>query len=494
MAVAEKSEAQALVEWTQKNPWEWVERTFGDVPLFDKQRQILDSIRDNRITHVKACHASAKTRTAAYATHWWMMAHPGEAKVLTTAPSWTQVVDNLWREIRGLHDTAKTRMGQGLGGRMLQSQWDIDPQWFAKGQSSDRGVNFQGLHSPNILIVIDEADGIPKEVWEAIDGLATSANSRILAIGNAVNPASEWKRRVDLARNRKSEKVIQIRAIDTPNVAEGRIVYPFLISPEWIDYARENYGGETANMFISKVLAEWPEESKDTLIPISWLMRARNRSVQQGVRTLGIDVARFGTDRSVRTMLAGAQLMYSKATAKEDTMKTVSRALLDIEQDAPAHVAVDITGVGGGVYDRLVEIKGATFPIVGVHNGGKSSDPERYANVAAEMWWAVRGAFERDEIGLATDDVESVDELIADLNRPTYEYVRGSLLKIDKFGLPKGSSEGSLSDEERSRRSPDRGDSYVLAYNAGMPYLKNPLGGPGQTFSYYTQQKGAVNI
>ena len=483
-----------IVKWARKNPWPWIERAFGDKPLFEKQRQILESVRDNRVTYVKACHASTKTRTAAYATHWFLQAWPLQSKVLTTAPTWSQIVDNLWREIRGLHAVAQSRPIV-LGGRMLQSEYDIEPQWFAKGQSSDRGINFQGLHSPNILVIIDEADGIPKDIWEALDGILTSDNSRLLAIGNPINPRSEFKRRVDLAVGRPNERVIQIRAEDTPNIAEHKIVYPFLITPEWVRYALENYGGASSRLYISKVLAEWPDESVDTLIPIEWLMRARSKTVPSGLITLGIDVARYGSDRSVRTVLSGGQLIRSSAAGKEDTMKTVSRALMDIEMEAPRNVAVDVTGIGSGVYDRLVEIKGPTFPIVAVDNGAKASNPDRFVNLGAEMWWRVREAFERNEIGLASNDVEALDELIADLNRPTYEYVREAKLKIDKFGLPFGVSEHSLSDEDRARRSPDRGDSYVLAANAMLPYLKMGTGNfPGRSTSYYTYSPNAVNI
>ena len=481
-------EAERLIDWSRKNPWPWIERMFGDVPLFEKQRQILESLRDNRATYVKACHASTKTRTAAYATHWFLCSWPLESKVLTTAPTWTQIVDNLWREIRALHAQAR----RPLGGRMLQSQFDIEPQWFAKGQSSDRGINFQGLHSPNILVIIDEADGIPRDIWEAIDGILTSANSKLLAIGNPLDPTSEFKRRADLAPTRLRERVIQIRAEDTPNIARNEVVYPFLITPQWVADARENYG-ETSALYIGKVLAEWPEQRTDTLIPLPWLLRARTRAVEPGIRTLGVDVARLGTDRTVRTLLAGSQLMYSRATAKEDTMQTVSRVLQDIELDGPAHVAIDEVGVGAGVLDRLREIKGHTFPIVGVNNGEKASDPEKFVNLGAEMWWKVRQAFERNEPGLACDDMESVDQVISDLNRPTYEYVREAKLKIDKFGMPRGSSERSLSDEERTRRSPDRGDSYVLSYNAASPFLKGGLM-TRQPIWYNRPRAGHVNI
>lgn len=481
-----------------------MDRTFGDEPLFDKQREIMESVRDNRVTYVKACHASGKTRTAAYATLWWMFCYPLNSKVLTTAPTWTQVVNNLWREIRDLHSRSKIRLGnagmpEGLGGHMTQWKYDLDPQWFAIGQSSDRGVNFQGLHSENILVIIDEADGIPRDIWEAIDGVLTSENSRLLAIGNPIDPTSEFKRRCDLAlvsKRRAKQKLITIRAMDTPNVQTGKVIHPFLITKDWVDTALENHT-ETGMFYVSKVLAEWPEQRADTLIPISWLMRARLKTVEPGIRTLGVDVARFGTDRTVRTMLAGGQLLSSRATKKEDTMQTVSRVLGDISQHGPAHVAVDVSGVGGGVVDRLEQIRRmekSLPPIVPVNNGERASDPERFINLGSEMWWKVREAFERNEIGLACDEMDEVDELISDLNRPSYEYVRESKVKVDKFGMPRGTSEWSLTDEERSHRSPDRGDSFVLAFNAALPYIKAGRTELSKPVDYYRYVKGSLNV
>ena len=100
----------------------------------------------------------------------------------------------------------------------------------------------------------------------------------------------------------------------------------------------------------------------------------------------------------------------------------------------------------------------------------------------------------RDLIGLEMDDPDAVDELIADLNRPTYAYNRRQQLVVDKFGLPRGSNEYGLTTEERAAKSPDRGDSYVLAYTAAIPFIQQRRTTVTRTHSYLPTNTGGVRV
>ena len=475
-----------VAERIRKDPWWFVETFLGGKCIFDKQRQILESLRDNKETYVKACHDSTKTWTAARAVLYWLYAYPNSSKVLTTAPTWSQIEDNLWREVRSAHEGAKFP----LGGRLLKTEFDLAPQWFAKGQSSDRGVNIQGMHSENMLVIVDEADGVPAETWNALDGLLTSANSRLLAIGNPFDSSSEFKKRVDGVRSGRSKKVLTIAAEDVlPYCAQ----YPFLLQQSWVDDKKETWG-ETSSLYISRILAEWPEQGVDKLIPLSQLLHARGRSVERGILTYGADIARFGSNRTVRTLIAGNQFLWSKATAKEDTMESATRVIGDLQAYEPAMTQIDETGIGGAVVDRVRQVLKDRYVIVGVNNGGKASNEVKFANCGSEMWWNVRDSFERDQIGFTMDDPEAVDELINDLNRPTYAYNRREQLIVDKFGLPRGSNEYGLTTEERAAKSPDRGDSYVLAYTAAIPFIQQRRTTVTRTHSYMPKFAGGVRV
>lgn len=477
-------------KWFERDPWAFIERFFGETPAIPRQRDVLESIRDHKETLVPSCHDSGKTWVAARAVFWFLYAHPNDSVVISTAPTFQQVTELLWREVASA--AAKFKYPGGHGGRLLQTKFELGPKWFATGITSDDPVNYQGFHAANILVVLDEADGIKKEVWNALEGVLTSANAKLLAIGNPLDPTSEFANRVRIARSPRA-KVIRIAADDVLSYTDDGS-HPYLLQRAWVEDKREKWG-ETSALYLGKVLAQWPDQNIDTLIPIPWLIRAKARAVPKGIRTLGVDVARFGANRSVRTLLEGNWFVWSKAAEKEDTVQTASRVLRDIGQFEPAMTAIDETGIGGAVLDQVRRQLGQRAQsVMGVNNGAEPSDKVKFANRGSEMWWRVREAFEKDEIGFSMDDPEAVDELISDLNRPTYEYIRESRLKVDKYGLPRGKSEYSLSTEERSQVSPDRGDSFVLAYNAARPFIQAGKTSMVRTHRWLPRRSGYVSL
>jgi len=450
------NEAARVAERIRSDPKRFVADFFGE-DLIGKQGEVMESLRDHRATLCRSAHGVGKTFLAARAVLWFLMAHPGDAIVITTAPGWQQVESQIWREIA----MAYARSRVAIGGRLLTTRLEFGPKWYAIGLATDTPTNLQGWHASNVLVVIDEADAVPASTWTALDSVLTSANVKLLAIGNPLNPASEMKRRTDAAG--PGENCIRISADDVlPLTDTGK--YPFLLQRSWVDRVRERWG-ENSALYRGKVLAEWPSEGSDTVIPLPWLMRARGRAVRKGLRALGVDVARFGSARTVRTLLEGNHLVFSRATALEDTMQTAGRVLADIQTYAPVAVGVDDTGVGGAVTDRLRQLEQT---VTAVNFGARAFDDARFANRGAEIYWQAREAFEQDLIGVDMSEPDSVDELIAELNRPTYDTDDRGRVRVNKLG--RGHAH-SLSEEERVARSPDRADSFVIAYSVVRPTL-----------------------
>lgn len=446
---------KAMASFIAADPCKWMEQTFGQEIAVPKMREVINSVRDNRQTHVKSCHNSTKTWASARVVLWWLLRYPGNSKVITTAPTWRQVETLLWREIADAHRMATTR----LGGKLNVTQLSFAPQWFAIGISTDETQNLQGYHSPNLLIVVDEADGLEGRLWSSLDGIATSGNARWLCLGNPIDRNSEWRKRVDLAYSRPNQKVIQITGEDVCAVSDkDPIKYQFLLQRPWIDDMVSRFGINHPYV-VSKILAEWPEQASDQLIPLAWVERAVGREVARGPRALFIDVGRFGTSKSVRTLMEGGWMVYSKATSREDTAQTAGRVLQDIDTWGPARTGVDDTGVGGGVTDQLRKYG---KEVIGFNFGGKASDSDRFANAGSEAYWLLREGLERAEIGIDPTDPEAVEELKAQLTQPKYEMV-GARIKVDKYGL-KNRTENSLDESERSTLSPDRGDSLAGAW------------------------------
>jgi tRNA(Met) C34 N-acetyltransferase TmcA len=144
---------------------------------WEKQVEILHSIRDNRETMVQSCNAAGKSWLAAGIVIWWMITR-FNGKVITTAPTWRQVQDVLWAKIGS--QAAKAPV---LGLKPMQTAMNMDKDWFARGLSTRQPEKFAGYHG-NVLMVVDEASGVVGEgLWAAMDGNLTDfKNDRMLAI------------------------------------------------------------------------------------------------------------------------------------------------------------------------------------------------------------------------------------------------------------------------------------------------------------------------
>jgi hypothetical protein len=89
------------------DPVGWIEDVCGEF-VWSKQREICESVRDNKYTAVKACHGPGKSFIGARIGCWWLNVHKlGDAFLVTSAPSWPQVQAILWREIRRAHRLGK---------------------------------------------------------------------------------------------------------------------------------------------------------------------------------------------------------------------------------------------------------------------------------------------------------------------------------------------------------------------------------------------------
>ncbi len=129
--------------------------------LWSKQREIIKSVFENRRTVVAASFDVGKSFVAACTALAFLYLFP-LSKVITTAPTYTQVARILWSEIRALYRTALEP--EDYPGRCLTTELNIEPDWFMIGISPRWGYNFQGYHALNVLVVLDEAPGILEEI------------------------------------------------------------------------------------------------------------------------------------------------------------------------------------------------------------------------------------------------------------------------------------------------------------------------------------------
>lgn len=436
---------------------------------WSKQVEILESVRDHRITAVRSCHGAGKSHVAAAVALWFLYAFPGSL-VITTAPTDRQVRAILWKEIRTMHRQARRK----LAGRMLTKSVEITSDWRAFGFATRIPDNLQGLHAADILVIVDEAAGVLPEIWDAISALLTSEHARELAIGNPTDTSGEFYK---LFRDPGAHK-IAIGADDTPNFTEGHIVNPALITPEWAEERRRKWG-EDSPMYIARVLGRFPTASSDSLIPLSLIEAAQERDLtvdedgssrELSPVEIGADIARYGNDRSTIYLHCGPVLRLVKAMAKQDTMETTGDIVQARSEHKPERLKVDGDGLGAGVIDRLRELK---VDVDEVHGGAQAKDPERFVNLRAEGYAGLRDRFIAGDIDIDPKD----EDLASELAQIRY--------KVDSRGRIQIESKDEM--RKRGLSSPDHADGAMYAF-VDIGKQKPPLRIPTMTASPSTWQ------
>src|SRR3990167_8522368 len=446
----------------QRDPELFFRHAWPDIYLWDKLLEVIRALLENRRVVVPSGHGVGKTWLAARIALWFLYCHP-PAKVITTAPTWPQVENLLWSEMRKAWADAIFP----LGGIMLLTALKIREDWFAigfstRGKASEREFGtpkFQGYHSPNLLVVLDEAPGVEHAVWTSIETLITGENNKILADGNPTSPSGDF---YEACKSPLWKKIV-ISSFDHPNVKENRIIVPGAVTTEWIDERRQDWG-EDSPLWKAKVLGEFPDEGEDTLIPLSWLEACVGLDLgTTGEKRLGADIARFGGDMTVLARFWGPTLQPLEAVNKKDTNWTIGRIRVLHAQETFDHMGGDDTGVGGGVTDGLQDGRLDFEPF---NFGSSAIEDDKFENLKAEIYWVFREAIRDKKVSLPDDK-----ELINQLSSIKYSYTRKGKIKIESKDDMK----------RRGFKSPDKADAVVIAYSAGRvkatPQLEVVSGG-----------------
>lgn len=451
-------EAQAQADRLAADPVAWTSERLRQV-VWSKQAEILRSVRDHRRTAVRSGHGVGKSHVASLAACWWLDTHPpGTAFVVTSAPTFAQVRAILWRYIRRNHKAG------GLPGRVNQTEWLLGDELVAFGRKpADHDESaFQGIHARYVLVILDEACGIPAQLWVAADALTTNADCRILAIGNPDNPATEFRR---VCTPGSGWHQIKISAFDSPNLTGEQVpaeVALALVGSEWVEEKRREWG-EDNPLYRSKVLGEFSTDAPNQVVRQSDVAACRldletpYAPAELTPVHLGVDVGGGGDETVIRERrgpVAGREWR-----AHTDRPETIAPMVLAAIREAGAScVKVDSIGVGFGVIGELRNmadrgLHGAR--IVAVNVGEASSEPARFVNLRSELWWMARELSERRGWDLSTMD--NADTTVAQLLTPLWFVDASGRIKVE----PKDDVRGRLG------RSPDNADALLLAFYGG---------------------------
>lgn len=438
----------------KEEPDRWITERLEE-HVWSKQVDICRSVVNYTYTGVKACHGPGKSFITARIGAWWLdpSVHPlGTAFVVTTAPSWPQVQAILWRELRRAHRKA-----------ILPGRITLDCHWYMGDARSDEEMiaigrkpadyneqAFQGLHAEHILVLLDESSGIPTALWTAVETLMTSEHSRMLAIGNPDDPASDFAKKCTRWEKSDEANVIQISAFDCPAYTGEEVpdlLKRVLVTKKWVE-ARKAEWGEESPLYVAKILGEFPDLSDDYLITPAMMRKGYETDLPGYDKgRYGVDIARMGADKSVMYRNRGGHIRLVKWWAKKNTMQSVTE-IMEILSRHPNNIpcVVDVIGVGAGVYDRLYQLG---YEVGGFNAANRALDPLRYYNRRAEVYWLFRKALEDGDIDLDPED----EELAAQLTSiKWFINLRGQIQLESKEDMV-----------ERGLPSPDRADAAVMS-------------------------------
>lgn len=452
-------------------------KRFLGVELWDKQVEILQSIRRHRKTAVKACHGVGKTFILAVAALWWL-ARYRDGIVLTTSSTFRQVKTQLWSEIHRLVANTKVPYPE-INRTDLKFRGDDN---FALGLSTNRAENFQGYHGKHILIIADEAPGIEVTIWEAMAGIMAGGYVHVIMAGNPTMPSGIFYDAFHRARS--SWNCITIDVFDSPNLrgltleqllemdpSEGGPLdensVPYLATKRWVyeqyhEWFHEDEQGSP--VWMSRVRGQFPDQAENALIKMRHLERIKERALREPVSdrggrlVAGVDVG-GGAAETVAYICefkAGRyRILDFGAWRAEDTRGQVVQFLNKYRGRLSA-VRVDGIGIG---HNFGLHLRDEGFPVELVKVGlpcrarpdlGENDPAKRFVNMKAQLFQNVADAFERDLVDGLSD--EDTIEQLADLQ---YEIDSRGRMRIE----PKQKA------LKRRGSSPDRAEALMLSFS-----------------------------
>lgn len=429
------------------------------------QRDVLAALPTKRKVSVRGPHGLGKTTTAAVAVLWFALTRElsgRDWKIPTTAGAWRQLEFYLWPEIK---KWARQLDWNALGCEPLSERTELLTlniklaHGHAFAAASDNPSLIEGAHGDSILYVFDESKAIIPATFDAAEGAFSGADptGNLEAYALAMSTPGEPNGRFYEIHSRKPG----LEDWWARHVTVGEAIAAGRISESWVEQRRLQWGADSA-LFANRVLGEFHSSDEDGVIPLAWVEAANDRwrawddagrPEMPGRRTVGVDVARSGSDKTVMALLDGAVLTELRHSSLEDTMQTTGRVLGIVTAHPDRRPIVDVIGIGAGVVDRLRE-QGVSVEAFNASEGTDRRDRSGelgFTNTRSAAHWNLRELLDPAygaELALPPDD-----RLTGDLTAPHWRVMSGGRIQVES------------KDEIRKRlgRSTDDGDAVVQA-------------------------------
>lgn len=512
----QRIETVRLIAHWAYHPVHYCAQVLGLTSLEPWQCDVLDALANpeepNLGVAVRACHGVGKTTIEAAALLWFTSTRY-DSRCLSTAPTFQRQVRHiLWAEVHKWWGNAQ-RLAP-----WFQSQFRLTttifrsiqrPEtWYAFGAASQEAGNIEGLHGPYVLILLDEAKGIPRRTYEAVEGMRTSdQEAKILACSTPGGPVGEYYdvfTKIQMRSTWKRLFVIHPRFLQSvlrrPEAkpgSKGGTYYSDRPPADWGVRLEERWGADSP-AFQSRVIGDFPDSELDVLVQRRFIDYAEQmQEGTPGPRVVACDVARYGRDRTVILGGAGGTLLRGEVVARslEESISPEARAdrvgadprrpeYRDAQSTARACQRMRIE-IGGEViilddsdFGVAEWLRKWGERVISVAFGGAPTDrpkseeerqsrerrgklPEsRFLNRKAEMGWAVRDGFQNNHIALGQLPEKIRRPLVEQLVLEEYEYNASGRIRLidpdeqDEMAEAAGAMEG--------KRSPDHFHALIL--------------------------------
>lgn len=506
----------------ERDPVGFVEDVLGE-STWSKQRDVLSALVDNKRVAVPSAFGTGKTHIAARAALWRALVFPiGTSLVVTTATRFRQVQRLLWPHIRAavaradlplVSDTTQLKAYTKDGAELTVAYGFTAPP-------NDEAA-WAGIHHPKLTIIVDEAGGISRVVGQALRGLLTGDDTKMLAIGNPpTDDEGSWFE--GLCEHDEKTHTIRISAYDAPLLADEwtdwcrtcpaevprHRLAVHVTDPEWVEETLENYG-EDAPYVIAKVHAKFPKGGPNRAIPSDWIEMAIERPEPEGeagyvklselvsserddwlvkmgswVR-LGVDVAADGGDELVISRTIGDLTTIEHVSSGADNADSVHVAGKILEHikraqlvrgalgtKARVRLKIDAIGVGWGVAGQLEAwgreaVHDTEIVRVVVSEGTERDDvsaPMRPYRKRDEMWVAGRQLLQPRAGMPSAIRLRVGKKAQAQMSGPTYTTNSGGMTVI----------ESKVKMKARGLPSPDQAEAVLMSWYE--PLQKKPRG------------------
>lgn len=408
-----------------------------------QQQQLLDAIKTYKFIAIKSGHGIGKSKIVA-ALIWWFLCCFDKPQVPVTAPTSSQLFDALWSRVSEFYNTLNPVWKNNFvltDKRIYHKKYKNE--WFAKAKVSKKEdpEGIAGVHSKNLMFVIDEASGVPSIIFDTIYGALTQENNYCIMLGNPIRLSGEFYDA--FSKNNVLWKTFTFNSEESP-----------IVSDEYCNRILQKCGGDKdSNRYRVRVLGKFPKQEDDTLISLDLLEDAISRNVSpSGSIVWGLDIARFGSDSTVLVKRCDNKIIEVKKIKNRDTMEVCGWVIKDYINSSietrPEKIFIDIIGIGSGPYDRLKE---QGYPVVPVNVAEKSNDPKEYRNIRAELYDSYR-----DWLATKSPQIPDNPEIIQQSSTIKYKYASNGSIQIERK-------------EDYKKRnpqigSPDIADAIVLTF------------------------------